>query len=48
MVLLRKKKSWTQCGNVRAISLVAHAGKALLQALLSNYYCEGEDILPEE
>ena len=46
-----KKKDRTECGNYRGISLVAHAGKVLLKLIagrLSDYYCEREDVLPEE
>ena len=31
IIVLHKKKDRTQCGNYRGISLVAHAGKILLQ-----------------
>ena len=48
--VLHKKKDRTECSNYRVISLVAHAGKALLKAIAGRLsdYCEREGILPEE
>ena len=48
--VLHKKKDWTECGNYRGISLVAHAGKVLLKVIAGRLsdYCERENILPEE
>ena len=48
--VLHKKKGWTECGNYRGISLVAHAGKVLLKVIAGRLsdYCERENILPEE
>ena len=48
--LLHKEKYWTECGNYRGISLVAHADKVLLKIIAGRLsdYCEREDILPEE
>ena len=45
-----KKTNRTKCGNCRGISLVAHAGKILLKAIVRRLsdYCEREGILPEE
>ena len=47
---LHKKKDLTVCGNYRGISLVAHAGKLLLEVIPGHLsdYCERENILPEE
>ena len=50
-MVLHKKKDWTECGNYRGISLVAHAGKILLKTIAHrlNEYCGGRvGILPEE
>ena len=50
IMVLHKKKDWTECGNYRSISLVTHAGKILLKIIarrLSEYY-ERVGILPEE
>ena len=46
----RKKKDQTECGNYKGISLVAHAGKILLKIIARRLseYCEGVGILPEE
>ena len=48
--VLHNKKYWTECGNYRGISLVAHAGKVLLKVIAGRLsdYCERENILPEE
>ena len=47
--VLLKKKDPTECGNFRGISLVAHAGKALLKIVATRFsdYCEWKQILPE-
>ena len=44
------KKDKTECRNYRAISLVAHAGKILLEIIARRLsgYCESAGILPEE
>ena len=44
-----KKKDRTECGNYRGISLVAHAGKILLNIIARRLseYCERVGILPE-
>ena len=50
IMVLHKKKDRTECGNYRGISLVAHAGKILLNIIarrLSEYF-ERVGILPEE
>ena len=49
-MILHKKKDWTECGNYRGISLVAHAGKILLKIIARRLseYCERVGILPEE
>ena len=49
-MILHKKKDWTECGNYRDISLVAHAGKILLKTIAHrlNEYCGRVGILPEE
>ena len=46
----QKKKDRTECGNYRGISLVAHAGKVLLEIIARHLseYCEHVGILPEE
>ena len=39
-----KNKDWTECGNYRGVSLVAHAGKTLLKIIarrLSEYCAAG-------
>ena len=48
--MLHKKKDRTECGNYRGFSLVAHAGKVLLQVIAGRLsdYCERETILLEE
>ena len=48
--VLHKKKDRTECDNYRGISLMAHAGKALLEVIAGRLsdYCKREDILPEE
>ena len=45
-----KKGDKKECGNYRGISLVSHAGKALLKvaARRLSAYCEAEGLLPEE
>ena len=47
---LHKNKDRTECGNYRGISLVAHAGKILLEIIARclSEYCERVGILPEE
>ena len=47
---LHKKKYSTERGDYRGISLVAHAGKILLEVIAGRLsdYCEQEGILPEE
>ena len=50
IIVLHKKKNWTECGNYRGISLVAHTGKIVLKIIarrLSEYY-ELVGFLPEE
>ena len=49
IMVLRKKKDRTECDNYRSISMVAHAGKILLNiiARLLSEYCERVGILPE-
>ena len=46
----KRKKDRTECGNYRGISLVAHAGKILLEIIARHLseYCERVGILPEE
>ena len=48
--VLHKKKDWTECGNYRDISLVAHAGKILLKIIARRLseYCGRVGVLPEE
>ena len=48
--VLHKKKDRTDCGSYRGISLVAHAGKALLKIVATRLstYCEARNLLPEE
>ena len=50
IMVLHKEKDWTECGNYRGISLVAHAGKILLKIIARRLgeYCERVEILPEE
>ena len=47
--VLHKKKNWTEGGNYRGISLVAHAGKVLLKVIAGRLsdYCKRENILSE-
>ena len=48
--VFHKKKDRTDCNSNRGISLVAHAGKVLLEIVASGIgnYCEDRGILPEE
>ena len=48
--VLHKKKDRTECSNYRGLSLVAHAGKALLKIAVNRFgdFCEEAGILPEE
>ena len=48
--VLHKKKDRTECDNYKGISLVAHAGKILLNIIARRLsaYCERVGILPEE
>ena len=48
--VLHKKKDRTECGNYHGISLVAHAGKALLKIVGTRLsaYCEARNFLPQE
>ena len=48
--VLHKMKDRTECGNYRGLSLVAHAGKALLKIVANRHgdICEEAGILPEE
>ena len=48
--VLHKKKGSTECGNYRDISLVAHAGKVLLEIVATRLsaYCEARNLLPQE
>ena len=50
IVVLHKKKDRIECGNYRGISLIAHAGKMLLNIIARRLseYCEPVGILPEE
>ena len=50
MMVVHKKKGWTECGNYRGISLVAHAGKILLKIIARRLseYCERMGVLPEK
>ena len=50
IMVLHKKKDWTECGNYGGISLVEHASKILLKIIARrlNEYCERVGILPEE
>ena len=50
IMILHKKKDWTEYGNYRGISLVAHAGKVLLKIIARRLseYCERVGILPEQ
>ena len=49
IMVLHKKKDRTEFGNYRGISLVAHAGKILLNIIARRLseYCERVGILPE-
>ena len=49
-MVLHKNKNWTECGNYRGISLVAHAGKIMVKIIARRLseYCESVGILPEE
>ena len=48
--VLHKKKDRAECNSYRGISLVAHAGKALLKIVVCRLssYCEAQGILPKE
>ena len=48
--MLHRKKDRTECGNFRGMSLVAHAGKVIVEVIAGclSAYCERENILPEE
>ena len=50
IMALHKKKYRTECDNYRGISLVAHAGKILLEIIARRLseYCERLGVLPEE
>ena len=50
MKVLHKKKDRTECSNYRGLSLVAHAGKVLLEIVANRLgdFCEEAGILPEE
>ena len=50
IMVLHKKKNWTECGIYRGISLAAHAGKIMLKILgrCLSEYCERVGIRPEE
>ena len=50
IMVLHKRKERTECGNYRGISLVAYAGKILLEIIARRLseYCERVGILPEE
>ena len=50
IMVLHKKKDWTECGNYRDILLVAHACKILLKIIARRFSdcCERVGILPEE
>ena len=50
IMALRKKKDRTECGNYKGISLVARAGKIMLNILARRLseYCERVGVLPEE
>ena len=50
ITVLHKKGGKRECGNYRGISLVSHAGKALLQVVARRLsaYCEAKGLLPEE
>ena len=50
IMVLHKKKDRTECGNYRAFSRVAHAGKILLKIIARRLseYCERVGILAEE
>ena len=48
--ILHKTTDKTKCGNYRGISLVAHAGEALLKTVATRLstYCGAKGLLPEE
>ena len=50
IIVLHKKGDKTECGNYRGISLVSHAGKVLLEGVVTRLttYCEYKGMLPEE
>ena len=50
IMVLHKMKDRTECGSYRGISLVAQAGKILLEIIARRLseYCERVGILPEE
>ena len=50
ITLRHKKIDQTECGNYRGISLVAHAGKVLVNVIANRLskYCERDEILPAE
>ena len=50
ITVLHKKGDKTECGNYRGISLVSHAGKALLKVVARRLsaYCEAKGLLPEK
>ena len=50
ITVLHKKGDKMECQNYRGISLVSHAGKALLKVVSKrhSYYCEVKGLLPEE
>ena len=49
IIVIHKKNDRTECGNYRGISLVSHAGKALLKMIVRrpSTYCESTGLLPE-
>ena len=50
MIHVLHRKDRTVYGNYRGISLVAHAGKALLKVVATrpSAYCKAKGLLPEE
>ena len=50
ITILHKKGDKMECGNYRGISLVSHAGKALLKVVARRLsaYCEAKGLLPKE
>ena len=50
IMVVHDKKDWTESGNYRGTSLVAHAGKILLKIIARRLseFCECAGILPEE